>query len=50
MIGPCLVTYTQSMAHSDPDTPERLMLAALALFAEQGYNETIVAQMSTAPD
>jgi AcrR family transcriptional regulator len=40
------IAYPVLMARWEPDTPMRLVRAALGLFAEQGYDATTVAQIA----
>jgi AcrR family transcriptional regulator len=45
-MGLGLVTYDGAMARWEPNARERLERAALALFAENGYDATTVAQIA----
>ena len=42
----CLVTYHAPMPRWEPGARERLVVAAVDLFTEQGYDQTTVAQIS----
>src|SRR5437764_15351745 len=45
-MGLSLITYDVAMARWEPNARERLERAALALFAENGYDATTVAQIA----
>jgi AcrR family transcriptional regulator len=45
-MGLGLITYDVAMARWEPNARERLERAALALFAENGYDATTVAQIA----
>jgi AcrR family transcriptional regulator len=42
----CRITYDRPMARWQPGARERLVVAAVDLFTEQGYDETTVAQIA----
>src|SRR5215475_14224043 len=45
-MGLSLITYDELMSRWEPNARERLERAALALFAENGYDATTVAQIA----